>query len=414
MNDHPKTEPSYDERLGLLLIELLSEGPRPLAFLISQAQGAYPTDVLANLRALQRAGKAEELDKSLWALPCSLRPAGASSSSPPSEPEEDSEFPEPHPLDFDWRFSKRALANLEKKIDTTSSKSIAILGAPTLFKYLGERGKSVHLFDRNDQVVYLLKKTGHDAVTRCDLFQYSGRNKFDCVIADPPWYLDHYRAFIQAARHMLVGGRKLLLSVLPPLTRPSAENDRAAIVSFAFERGFDLESSEAALLEYLSPPFEMEALKSEGLNAPIWRSGDLFTFVLSERRVPEYRPEPDEDQHLWRAFTIGRTIIKVKWDGTHFSDEFDFQNVSHTNTIRLQSVSRRSPARSRINLWSSRNVALHVTRPDLVCATLQLLDEGHSPEHVSRTVAEVEHLAGIQIDRLRSLLDILLKESQRR
>ena len=413
MNDRPQTEPTYDARLGLHLLKLLSDGPRDLRFLIGHAQGAYPTDVLSSLQDLQRAGRAKELEKSVWSSAHFVAQCDQIQRST-DEPwgDEGSAFPEPHPLDFDWRFNRRALEHLGDRIECSLAKTIAVLGAPTLFKYLCEQCRAAHLFDKNDQIISFLRQAGYNEVTECNLFRYAGQNHFDCVIADPPWYLDHYRAFMEAARRMLVPGRNLLLSVLPPLTRPSAEDDRSAIVNFASERGFDLVSNEPDLLGYLSPPFEREALKSEGLNMPAWRFGDLYTFVLSEREVPKYQPDSSEEDQSWRTFTIGLTVVKVKWDGTHLNETFGFSNVSEMNDIRLRSVSRRSPLRSKINLWTSRNIALHVSRPDLACAALQLLAEGRNSEDVARILREVEHMSPAEFDRLRDLLAILIKESR--
>jgi hypothetical protein len=413
VNDRPQTEPGYDARVALHLLKLLKDGPRDIRFLVGHALGAYPTDVLTNLQELQRTGKTKELDTGVWA---SVSPAAQDNHTQLATSEllheEDSEFPEPHPLDFDWRFDRRALESLDNKVELSSAKSIAVLGAPTLFKYLREHHRPAHLFDRNEQSISFLRKLGYVELTHCDLFRYSGHTPFDCVIADPPWYLDHYRAFIEAARRMLAPGRKLLLSVLPPLTRPSAEDDRSAIVDFASDRGFDLIATEPSLLGYLSPPFELEALKSDGLNVSAWRSGDLYTFGLSSRGVPRYKPEHAEQEHLWETFTIGRTVIKVKWDGAHLAGKFDFNNVSEMHDIRLRSVSRRSPVRSKINLWTSRNIALHVSRPDLTCAALQLLSEGHNSTDVARSLKEVEKLNPIEMDSLLHLLGILTEESK--
>jgi hypothetical protein len=378
------------------------------------AQGAYPTDVLATLRTLQQAGRTTEITKNVWATAHSTAlPYEDPRAQSTSESEDHLDFPEPHPIDFDWRFTKRALRFLAGTLNTNPPKTIAVLGAPTLFKYLRDQKKCVHLYDRNEQVVSFLKKAGYGEVTHCDLFRYSGRKKLDCVIADPPWYLDHYRAFIEAGRQMLRPGSNFFLSVLPLLTRPSAESDRTAIVNFASERGFDLVDQSPGVLEYLSPPFELEALKAEGLNVDAWRSGDLYTFVLSTREADHYKPEL-EDEQLWRTFTLGRTVIKVKCDGTHASNDFDFENASETRDMRLRSVSRRSPPRSKINLWTSRNIALRVTRPDVACAALQLLSEGHDVAHASTALAHVEHLKPLEADRLQTLLGILIEESQRR
>jgi len=56
---------------------------------------------------------------------------------------------------------------------------------------------------------------------------------FHAVIADPPWYTEHYKAFLVRAADILHDGGLLLLSVLPWLTRPSAIDDRRDILKYA-------------------------------------------------------------------------------------------------------------------------------------------------------------------------------------
>jgi hypothetical protein len=322
------------------------------------------------------------------------------------------EFPEPHPLDFDWRFDARTLESLDRILEELRSTSIAILGAPTLFKYLVDRGKCAHLFDRNAQIVQFLKRSGYKAITHCDLFRYSPELEFECVVADPPWYLDYYPAFLATSRKLLVAEGKLLLSVLPRLTRPSAEVDREQIMTFASRYGFDLVRTEPGLLQYVSPPFEAEALKMEGLDLPIWRSGDLRTYVRTAREVVASQDFHTEDSQVWRTFNVGPMIVKVKWDGTHETGKFSFQKVAGAASMRLRSVSRRSPLRSGINLWTSRNLALNVTRPDLVCQSLQLLLEGHGSPEVATALMTVEKLSKTEADHLNELLTILINDAK--
>jgi len=414
VNDSPPKETEYDERLADRLQELLKVGPRHSRVLIAEALGAYPTDVLNSLHTLQRAGKAKEVAGDIWSSVDALIPdVGVRQALNESTAcGEELDFPEPHPLDFDWRFSKRALEGIEKRLDPSTSKTIAVLGAPTVFKYLRDRGKSAFLFDRNAQIIAYLKHQGYNEVTHCDLFHFSPTGRFDCVIADPPWYLDHYQAFIEAARRMLMPDGKLLISVLPPLTRPSAESDRSVILGFAQERGFDLLCAEPGLLGYLSPPFEVASLKSEGIVMPVWRSGDLYTFVLARREQSDHEVKSPGDEEGWHTFTIGRTVVKVKSNDIPSEKSFDFNNVSEMNDFRLRSVSRRSPARATINLWTSRNLALNLSRPDIACAVLRLLAQGYSDEDAATKLREAEQLSLSEFNKLRDLLALLIIESK--
>jgi len=414
VSEHPPTDLVYEGKLAARLLYLLRTGPTSFGILVTQAEGAYPTEVLAVLRKLEGEGAVTEGRKELWTRTdsgweTSVRQPGADES---TVCQDDSDFPEAHPLDFDWRFGRRTLELLDQRIGELDCVKVAVLGAPTLFKFLIDHAKAAHLFDRNEQITRYLTETGYKAVTRCDLFRFSPRSRFSCVVADPPWYLDHYRAFIEGGRRLLSPKGKILLSVLPRLTRPGAEEDRSEILRFASARGFDLVGTEPASLHYLSPPFEMEALKSEGLSVSPWRWGDLYTFVLTDHCVPEYRPEYSEEHQLWRTWSVGRSVVKVKWDGTHGRGAFDFQNVAGASGMRLRSVSRRSPLRSKINLWTSRNIVLHVSRPDLVCAALELLLEGHQSGDIATALMNAERLSERDVERLEVFLNVLINESK--
>jgi hypothetical protein len=413
VTEHPPIDLAYEAQLEARLQELLKNGPRSLQILVAGSEGAYPTDVLAALRRLQKTGSIKETQNREWlsidtrGQPIELR---ADLETPPRSNEP--EFPEPHPLDFDWRFDARTLESLDRILEELNSTSIAILGAPTLFKYLVDRGKHAHLFDRNTQIVQFLKRSGYQAVSQCDLSCYSPELQFECVVADPPWYLDYYQAFLVTSHKFLVAEGKLLLSILPRLTRPSAVADREQITTLASRHGFDLIRTEPGLLHYLSPPFEAEALKMEGLDLPIWRSGDLCMYVRTARDVVASQDFQTGDNRAWRTFNVGPMIVKVKWDGTHETEKFSFQKVAGASSMRLRSVSRRSPLRSGINLWTSRNLALNVTRPDLACQSLQLLLEGHRCQEVVKALVTAGELSKTEADHLNELLTILINDAK--
>jgi len=391
--------------------EILKNNSATFQAVVRQAEGAYPTDVRAALHTLADQNLVSKGSGDVWSLHSGPSPLSAAEKNETHICSDSSDLPEPHPLDFDWRFARQTLELLHQKLNTMDCSNAGILGAPTLFKFLRDHSKTAHLFDRNTQIVNYLSREGYADVTCCDLFRFSARHQFHCVVADPPWYLDYYRAFIEAARRALRPQGRLLLSVLPRLTRPSADQDRSEILRFASDRGFDLVDKEPASLRYLSPPFETEALKSEGLNIGAWRSGDLYTFALSERDVPEYRVDKSEEDQLWHTWTVGRTVVKVKWDGSHGEEKFDLHNLAGATGIRFRSVSRRSPLRSRINVWTSRNIALRTSRPDVVCAALQLLSEGHRSQDITIALLKAEKLQAVDVEQLEHFLDTLINES---
>jgi hypothetical protein len=414
VTEHPPRDVAYEARLKARVLEVLRTGPKSLESLVSSSEGAYPTEVFETLRKLKEVGSAKEIEKNTWLS------VGCGNTQIEAQPERESlsqpreiAFPEPHPLDFDWRFDVRTLDFLTRRMEEIKPKSMAILGAPTLFKYLSDRGKKVHLFDRNTQVIEFLRQLGYESMTECDLFRYKQEAEFECVVADPPWYLGHYGAFLAAARKLLVPEGKLLLSVLPRLTRPSAEVDRHEIAVVASQNGFDLVKAEPGTLHYASPPFETEALKEEGLDLPAWRIADLHTYVRTMREVPTTLDFPSDEDASWRTFPLGSMSVKVKWDGNLQTGRFGFKKVAGAASMRLRSVSRRSPVRFRINLWTSRNLALDITRPDVACHTLELLVEGHGSAAAATAVATAEKLSPAELEHLRELIAILVSESGR-
>src|SRR5690348_593020 len=85
------------------------------------------------------------------------------------------------------------------------------------------------------------------------------------------------------------------------------------------------------------------------------------------------------DREEWQAFKVGAANVRVKVDPRSDGTEpFSFTAVSPTGDTHLHSVSRRSPVRKLINVWTSRNVALRTTRPRLIASILQQLEQGHS------------------------------------
>jgi len=204
---------------------------------------------------------------------------------------------------------------------------------------------------------------------------------------------------------------KLLLSVLPRLTRPSAPRDRINVVEMASQVGFDLIEVRPGALHYESPPFEVEALNAEKLALDDWRSGDIFCFSLRSHPLPQSDAQKPGEDETWLAFQLGTTIIKIKDEQRQESEPFDYGPVSPSGSFRLRSVSRRSPVRSKINLWSSRNLALTVSKPVALVEALEKLRTGHPLKSTLATTAYEYQLSNCEVDKLREVLELLSKDA---
>jgi hypothetical protein len=321
-------------------------------------------------------------------------------------------LPEPHPLDFDWRFTQSTLPFLKQLVSTTNDANGAILGAPSLYKYLADLQASVSLFDKNPQIVEHLKGAGYPNVTEVDLMHRSDFSAlFDWAVADPPWYPEHYEGFMKAASQLVRPGGKLLLSVLPRLTRPSAASDRFSILEMGYGFGFDLAEVHPAALGYASPAFEVEALREEGLALGNWRKGDLFGFILSSKDRIQSTFSPSKDNTNWKTIQLGTTTVRLKCSVVDDSVPFTYRTASPDGTPRLRSVSRRSPTRSEVNVWTSRNIALIVSRPRILADALIRVADGSSRKETLGTIIAQNSLNDVEASQLCEILELLLQEA---
>jgi hypothetical protein len=289
-------------------------------------------------------------------------------------------FPEPHPADYDWRFTANASRALSEDIRASGKPNrIALLGAPTLFHELCILGWDVTLFDRNPRTIEKLRQRWPvAALEQADLFSPPPQNiqPFDLVFADPPWYVDFYQAFILRGAQMLRDGGTLMLSVLPWLTRPEAVRDRAAVLSFAIEAGFDLRDCRSGAIGYESPRFEQEALATHGIKCHDWRFGDLYWFRKAADPPPTLALHPrSQVDYEWDTFEVGTQQIKLKHGLGLERGTFTCRPVAKAGSV-FDSVSRRAPSRSRIDLWTSGNLAYTVTGAAVLRSVLLELQGG--------------------------------------
>ena len=411
--DHPRSTNAFDAELRLCLSRELSKGSRTFSQLVAAAEGAYPSDVLAALKNLEQVGIADFSSKGLSeksdVVACSNRSHLFQS---PSTKSSATVFPEPHPLDFDWRFARETLVSLSRRVRAQGVEPVAILGAPTLYKHLVDSGVEAWLFDKNDQVVTKLKDGGYQSITHCDLFDFREiAPRYGCAIADPPWYVEHYQAFLDAASRLMLPGGQLFVSILPRLTRPSALTDRFRILENAFQVGFDLKEVVPSVLQYQSPPFEAEALRAEGIFIDGWRTGDLFVFTRRDGRRRKNKWPMTKDRDRWESVLLGDQTIKIRVHQTS-DTPFDFGPASPTGDLRLHSVSRRSPTRSHVDLWTSRNLALKVSNPTVAIEALRKFAGGSTIQDVLALISYEYQLSNTEKERLHELIKLLTNDTE--
>lgn len=362
----------YSTRLKRRVQELLhANGQTNFCELVKQCEGAFPSDVLSTLKELGDAS----LTGASW----------PSNSVVPDSRERESRsglelLPDPHPADFDWRFHPVSRQYLSELIVSRTSEfsKILLLCAPTLMGELHNRKRNAVLVDRNQATANALASTGHPNTVVADIFAPDlplPHDAFDVCVMDPPWYPEHYRnCLIHAAKALRLHGN-LFMSLLPPLTRPTAIADRRAILQEALLLGFDIISLRPSHLAYEIPPFEQATLSALAIRCAPWRRGDLLelrkVLSVSASRTSEAPTE------TWQTFVFGRTQVKLRHREGKFTG-FSADPIEGQRT--LLSVSRRFPHRDQIDVWNSRNVAYSVSNVEPLRIALGALEAKKSWE----------------------------------
>ena len=278
-------------------------------------------------------------------------------------------LPAPHPLDHDWRFTEATLTYLTDVIVeiTSPGDHILILGAPSVL--IGILAKAtactITLVDRNSALVNHISAHGlpeRISVLQRNLFHATALNdvrKAQVIVCDPPWYVEHYTAFIAHAAQAATIGATVLVSLLPMSSKSLALRDRWEILTHAQELGLHVQSIEAGALRYQTPEFEAASLLAADITLEgDWRSADLLTL----RKVHETDP-PIVTRHVQRARRILDAAESVDWeefvlDGRKIMLRKPIDNPDTTPALIpiepgdvLRTVSRSYPKRAHVDLW---------------------------------------------------------------
>jgi hypothetical protein len=361
---------------SFVLDAIRDSSPDCLDELVCRLPGVYPSEAL---HAVERLGRRGILD-TLSLARLRRRGRGTPGTLPCLNP-----LPVPHPLDFDWRFSRSGVDRLVRECLARSDRGRTILlGTPSVFWALRkvERVPAL-LLDANPEVIGVLGGIGDDAhnALLCDLrHDRLPVEQSAVVVVDPPWYRDHERLFLWAAAKLCRPNGTVLMSVPAEGTRPGVEADRDEALAWAAQLGLDVEAIEPGAIGYDSPPFERNALAAVGLDGmPYeWRHGDLVILRLREPKEME-RPKlagaVDAD---WPDVTIGSVRVKVR--PTNLGDALlDPRLCRLMPGDVLDTVSRRDPRRQNVAMWTSGNRVFASQSPRALLEVVRSLAEGDDP-----------------------------------
>lgn len=335
------SEPAlYESALKRTIGRVLAAGLRTLEEITRSMEGAPPAEVL-------------RLVRSLGGSPIQT------SATAPESPLYRNDWPEPHPANYEWRFTEETATSIAKLVQHCGR--IICLGCPTVFHYLQVYGVNATLFDRNPYIVQAMQALWPRADIRQTDLRFASpadlKGRFEVIVADPPWYPEHILSWVARATELATPqGARLLVTLFPNLTRPRAPREFAQIIHRLRQLGLVRILPLRPLYE--TPPFEAESFIASGISTLwLWRRGHWAVINLHPGSILTASP-PTEP--CWRFFRFGKEVVAVRDDipaGPVHIEPLPPDGI-------LRSTSSRDPQRTKIDLWTSRNRAFWATGGD--------------------------------------------------
>jgi hypothetical protein len=360
---------AFEATIDEWLVSRLSGGSRNWHALLLELPSVYPGTILDSLKRLEL----------LERVSFSRSENGGWNSSPFAfRLWAEGRIPTPHVLDSTWWFGDSALQLLLEEVEkSTGPKSkVLLLGVPTFWHFAKAKGSNLRfrLLDRQ-------RSAEPSEFTTTDLpHEQLAIGKMDLVIMDPPWYPFDMQVFLLAALRNAAPGAKILLSVPPVGTRPRVEEEWQQLLHWSSTIGLGLQNYKKAVLPYVSPLFERNALRAAGIVSypEEWRRGDLATFEwhgASERLV---MPDVMAKNVKWNEAMSGR--MRIRW---RRSEGDGWRSPLLKEIIEgdvLPSVSRRDPRLASVSVWTSGNRVFGCEGTHILGIITQAILDGNCPE----------------------------------
>ncbi len=370
---------SFSELVDGWVLEAIKSGVIGFGPLICALPGVYPSVVRNAIRRLARSRGilTEPLERTLTDLTIDgpLRQGHSTQLA----------LPVPHPLDFDWRFA--AAAN-ERLLDEWAnlarpSGCLVLLGAPSVALEALRRIPRIDVtaLDKNSAVSKALRQTCPSArAILSDVMRdkLPALSEVAVVVADPPWYPEHLHSFLWAGSEICRVRGHLLVSLPPMGTRPGIAEERAKLLDFATELGLRLVRLDDAALPYLSPPFERNALRADGIaGVPVnWRRGDLAVFAKI-RITHKARPLAPPFEARWHEAQVRGVRVRLRPQrDAAFGDP---RLISLVAGDILPTVSRRDRRRRHADVWTAGNRIFKCRTTGILTTVMEALGARQPP-----------------------------------
>lgn len=384
-------EKQHEDLIDSLILTTITNGTTSFDQLLISLPGIYPSVLLNALRRLSLSSLIDSniYESALTLAQCETEPRQQTI----SFEQHRIKFPVQHPLDYEWRFhevaSKRLLGEATSVLK--SGESLALLGTPSILRTAIEHqySRPIILLDANPILVHNFAESAPEAnVIRIDIskdllpvFEASA------VILDSPWYKEHIKLFLWAACRLLRSDGHLFICMPPIGTRPGINYEMEDILHWARQDlGLSLLRIDKAVLPYLMPLFEYNALRAEGiLNVPKdWRRGDLWVFKTNDiLRTALIKPTVTDVEiqfnELWDEVLLWgmRVRLRVKKDFLPVFEDPSLSSIVEKDV--LPSVSRRDPHRQLVDVWTSGNRIYSSRGPHILARIIRAISVNQNP-----------------------------------
>lgn len=312
--------------------------------------------------------------------------------------------PELHPVDFEWYFSSETARKISETLRLESSE-VLLLGTPTVAGAAASMGVSSVLVDSSPWVTSRHAYASHSFIRHDLRFALRLGRRFGAVVLDPPWHLDDYFAWIHdALLHVEPKGR-IIFPLFLHMHRPSARRERERILDRVRRLGPVTVVPNG--VTYDCPLFEQRAFGAAGLALRSrWRRADLI--VVYVEQVEQRWPRPEVHRSVWRTFLLGAQVVKLRIRKEPLRGPLLIHALPRSCGFRYDAISTRDKRRGDIDVWTSRNRAARVTRPDLLSEVLASIARGASIEASVAEFPSRESLAsalGLLLERIEDSVD---------
>jgi dGTPase len=264
-------------------------------------------------------------------------------------------FPAADPVGCQWWYTLDTIERLANRVYQAAPNNarVAFLGAPTVAYQYSRRVGRATLFEIDQHVLRTVSLSDELSAILYDVSQIvpaEHADRYDVVLADPPWYRETILTFIVRALQLGQDGASILCSLPPRLTRPGIVEERQELLETLLKSGVEVVSIERSVTRYLVPEFERIAMRGvSDFDGRPWRSGDLLHVrrkgplsfdepQLASSRTTAFARRPKQYRVFLRSNDIESPTLS-----TWVSREHAFENT----------VSRRSFDPAHLHWWTS-------------------------------------------------------------